>query len=95
MNSHHFRQSGAVESRLGDECVEHNSERKVAREWDTALGPHLGEHGCTAPLPSAFPDASTRRVKMAPAWGTEELSVQEAALPVPKAPGDGGGEQLS
>ena len=44
-------------------------------------------------LLSAFPDTGTRRVKTSPAQETEELSVQEAALPVPKASGSGEGSR--
>lgn len=71
--------------------------------WDSTFVSRPGEYVCTSVLLSAFPDTSTRRVKTSLAggelWGggrveTEELSVQEAALPVPKPWGHGGGDGL-
>lgn len=59
--------------------------------WDTAFGPRPRERVCTSVLLPALPETSTGRVKTSPARGTEELSVQEAALPVPKASGEGEG----
>lgn len=64
-----FGQSGALRSGLQGECIERARKWKAPPVWDAAFGPHPQEHVSTSALLSAFPDASTRRVKPSPAGG--------------------------